>query len=107
MGKAIILVNERANSFGETNIMALMAYCKNSILIGSNTSGSNGNVAICNLIGDIEIGFTGIDFRFPNDVSTQRTGISPNIFVNQSLSDFSLGKDTVLDFAIQFINEKE
>ncbi|MBK6979538.1 MAG: hypothetical protein IPH28_22620 [Cytophagaceae bacterium] len=63
MGKAIILVNERANSFGETNIMALMAYCKNSILIGSNTSGSNGNVAICNLIGDIEIGLRN-RFRF-------------------------------------------
>ena len=102
-GKGIILMNERAISFGETNIMTLKTYCKNCVLIGSNTKGANGNVAVGKLIGDIDIGFTGVDLRFADGTQVQRVGIKPDIEVFHKISDLIKGEDTLLNYSLEYI----
>ena len=102
-GKGIILMNERAISFGETNIMTLKTYCKDCVLIGSNTKGANGNVAVSKLIGDIDIGYTGLDLRFADGTQVQRVGIKPDIEVFHKISDLIKGEDTLLNYSLEYI----
>ena len=105
-GKGIILMNERAMSFGETNIMTLKTYCKNCVLIGSNTVGANGNVAVGKLIGDIDIGYTGVDLRFADGTQVQRVGIKPDIEVFHKISDLIKGEDTLLNYSLEYIRKQ-
>jgi carboxyl-terminal processing protease len=104
--KGIIIINERAVSFGETNIMALKTYCKDCITIGTNTTGANGNVSTGKLIGDVEFGYTGIRFSFANGSQVQKIGIKPDIKIETKISDFINDKDTLLDFSIEYIRNK-
>jgi Peptidase family S41 len=104
-GKGVILMNEKALSFGETNIMTLKTYCKNCILIGSNTGGANGNVAVGKLIGNIVIGYTGVDFRFADETQVQRVGIKPDIEVLHKISDLVKGEDTLLNYSLEYVKK--
>lgn len=104
-GKGIILMNERAVSFGETSIMTLKTYCRDCILIGSNTKGANGNVAVGNLIGNIVIGYTGVDFRFADGTQVQRVGIKPDIEVFYKISDLVKGEDTLLNYSLEYVKK--
>jgi hypothetical protein len=104
-GKGIILINERAISFGETSIMTLKTYCKDCILIGSNTKGANGNVAVGKLVGNIDIGYTGIDFRFADGTQVQRVGIKPDIEVLHKISDLVKGEDTLLNYSLEYVKK--
>jgi hypothetical protein len=104
-GKGIILMNERAISFGETNIMTLKTYCKDCILIGSNTMGANGNVSVVKLVGNIKIGYSGIDVKFADGTQTQRVGIKPDIEVLYKISDFMKGEDTLLNYGLEYIKK--
>ena len=106
-GKGIILMNERAISFGETNIMTLKTYCKDCVLIGSNTKGANGNVAVSKLIGDIDIGYTGLDLRFADGTQVQRVGIKPDIEVFHKISDLIKGEDTLLNYSLEYIKKQQ
>jgi Peptidase family S41 len=104
-GKGIILINERAISFGETNIMTLKTYCKDCILIGSNTKGANGNVAVGKLVGNIEIGYTGLDLRFADGTQVQRVGIKPDIEVFHKINDLVKGEDTLLNYSLEYVKK--
>ena len=104
-GKGIILMNTRAWSFGETNIMTLKTYCKNCILIGSNTMGANGNVSVVKLVGNIQIGYSGIDLQFADGTQTQRVGIKPDIEVFHKISDFVKGEDTLLNYGLEYVKK--
>lgn len=98
-------MNERAVSFGETSIMTLKTYCRDCILIGSNTKGANGNVAVGNLIGNIVIGYTGVDFRFADGTQVQRVGIKPDIEVFYKISDLVKGEDTLLNYSLEYVKK--
>ena len=104
-GKIIVLMNEWTFSFGESNIMTLKTYAKNCITIGSNTTGANGDVATSNLVGNLEIGFTGLDFRFADGTQLQRVGIKPDIEVKPTLKDFIKGEDTLLNYSLEYIKK--
>lgn len=104
-GKGIILMNERAISFGETSIMTLKTYCKDCILIGSNTKGANGDVSVVKLVGNIQIGYSGIDLQFADGTQTQRVGIKPDIEVFHKISDFVKGEDTLLNYGLEYVKK--
>jgi hypothetical protein len=101
-GKGVILINEKVISFGETNILTLKTYCKDCVMIGSNTAGANGDVSRFNLIGDLVIGYTGIDLRSADGTITQRKGIVPNIEVSTNVEDYQNDVDTILSYAIEY-----
>ena len=104
-GKIIVLMNEWALSFGETNIMTLKTYAKDCVIIGSNSAGANGDVATSPLVGNLEIGFTGLDFRFADGTQLQRVGIKPDIEVKPTLKDFIKGEDTLLNYSLEYIKK--
>ena len=99
-GDLLILVNENTQSIGEFTAMALSMH-PNSILIGNNTAGADGNVSIAYLPGGIKTNFTGLGIYYPNFILTQRVGLKPNIVINTSISAISQNIDEVLNYAIE------
>ncbi len=104
-GKVILLVNERTQSHAEFTAMCLQT-ANNVTIIGSQTSGADGNVSELKLVGGFKTWMTGIGVFYPNGKETQRIGIIPNIEVRPTIEGIRNGKDEVLEKAIAFINEQ-
>ncbi len=99
-GKVILIVNEITQSHAEFTTMCLQT-SENAIVIGSQTSGADGNVSRIKLVGGFETMFTGIGVFYPNGKETQRIGIVPNIEVKPTIKGIKNGKDEVLERAIE------
>ena len=102
-GKIVVLVNELTQSQAEFTAMALKSI-SNVIIIGSNTAGADGDICSLNLPGGIITKFSGIGVYYPNGDQTQRTGITPDIFVDPTIKSITQGKDILLEKAINLIN---
>ena len=102
-GQIIVLIDDKAQSFGETVIMLIKAYAKNAVLIGRPTTGANGNAMTLKLPLGGELYYTSIDFRFADGTELQRKGIQPDIFVPRKIKNIITGKDEILDAAINYI----
>lgn len=102
-GKVIILVNEITQSSAEYTTMALKL-APNATVIGSTTAGADGNVSAIVLPGNIRTMISGIGVYYPDGTETQRIGIVPDIIVKPTIEGIKLGKDEVLDKAIEIIN---
>ena len=98
-GKLIILFNEETQSQAEYTIMGLENY-PNSIKIGSQTAGADGNVSTIKLPGGIEVYFTGLGTYYPDGTPTQRIGIVPDIEVQPTIEGLRSGRDEVLETAL-------
>ena len=105
-GKVIVLINERAISFGETVPMTIKAYRPDAVFIGSPTQGANGNISTAILPGELEAFYTGLDWRFPDGSQLQRKGIQPDISVERTIQGIRKHKDEVLERAIKYIETK-
>lgn len=103
-GKVIILVNENTQSALEYTTMALEV-APNALVIGSTTAGADGNVTYFDLPGGIKTLMSGIGVYYPDGTETQRIGIVPDIFVKPTIEGIRLGKDEVLEKAIEVINK--
>jgi carboxyl-terminal processing protease len=101
-GKVIVLVNEHTQSQGEHATMGLQTV-KNSIIIGSQTAGADGEYTPFTFIGGYEAKYTGIGIFYPDGTETQRIGIVSDILVNSTIKGIKNGKDEVLDKALEFI----
>jgi C-terminal processing protease CtpA/Prc len=98
-GKVIILVNEITQSHAEFTTMCLQT-ADNVIVVGSQTSGADGNVSKLKFVGGFETWFTAIGVFYPNGKETQRIGIIPNIEVKPTQGGIKNGLDEVLERAI-------
>ncbi len=98
-GKIIILVNETTQSQAEFTTMALRAL-PNSICIGSQTAGADGNVSQIVLPGNYQVLMTGLGVYYPDGRETQRIGIKPDVNVEPTVEGIRQGKDEVLERAI-------
>jgi C-terminal processing protease CtpA/Prc len=67
--------------------------------------GANGNVSVVKLVGNIKIGYSGIDVKFADGTQTQRVGIKPDIEVLYKISDFMKGEDTLLNYGLEYIKK--
>lgn len=99
-GKIIILVNEFTQSNSEFMSMFYQSL-PNSIIVGSQTAGTDGNMTFVNLPRGIKTGFTGVGVYYPDGSETQKVGIKIDRYVEQSLEDFIEGRDTQLEMALQ------
>lgn len=99
-GKIVILVNEFTQSNSEFMSMFYQSL-PNSIVVGSQTAGTDGNMTFVNLPGGIKTGFTGVGVFYPDGSETQEVGIKIDRYVEQSLEDFIEGRDTQLEMALQ------
>ncbi|MCP2026646.1 C-terminal processing protease CtpA/Prc [Flavobacterium sp. HSC-32F16] len=99
-GKVIVLVNEKTQSNAEWTAMCFQA-SGNATVIGSQTSGADGNVSVFDFKGFRTL-FTGIGIFYPDRRETQRIGIVPDIEIKPTIKGIQEGKDEVLDRALLF-----
>lgn len=101
-GRVILLFDERTISHAEFTCMALET-APDVTKIGSQTAGADGNVSWVYFPGVIFTYFTGLGVYYPDGTPTQRVGIVPDIEVHPTVQGIQSGRDEVLEFAIQFI----
>jgi C-terminal processing protease CtpA/Prc len=101
-GKVVALINEDAISQSEHTCLFLEA-AAGATFIGSPTNGTNGDVTMMVLPGNISVVFTGQDVRHADGRQLQRVGIQPHIKVAPTIEGIRSGRDEVLDRAIEFL----
>jgi hypothetical protein len=101
-GKVVILVDEASLSQAEYTAMAFRA-APGAIVIGSTTSGADGNVSKIHLPGGEETWISGIGIFYPDKRPTQRIGIIPDITVTPTREGIRDGRDEVLERALREI----
>ncbi|MGE8431886.1 S41 family peptidase [Chryseobacterium joostei] len=104
-GNVIVLVDENTQSQAETNTMMFKQHPKAKI-IGSNTSGANGDIIKFKLAG-LDTCFTGLGAYYPDGRETQRIGIIPDILIKPTVDGIKNGKDEVLERALMYIKNNE
>lgn len=103
-GKVVILVNEGTGSQGETTTMSLRN-APNSVVLGRPTSGTNGDVQIFKLPGNLETRISGFGVFNPDKAQTQRIGLQPDIYLDPTIEGIKAGRDEYIDRAIEIIKE--
>jgi C-terminal processing protease CtpA/Prc len=101
-GKVVILVNEITQSSAEYHAMAFRA-APGTTVLGSTTSGADGNVSTIVLPGNVRTRITGLGVYYPDGRETQRVGIVPDIEVKPTIKGITEGRDEVLERAMQLI----
>ncbi|MDR2039408.1 MAG: hypothetical protein LBQ60_15915 [Bacteroidales bacterium] len=104
-GKVAILVNEYTQSLGEMTAIAL-SNAPRAAVIGSTTSGADGNVTRFILPGGMTVSYTVIGAYYPDWIQCQRTGVKIDIHARPTADDLLNKKDVLIERAIQYINEK-
>ncbi len=104
-GKVVLLVNSKTQSHGEFTCMALQT-APDVTIIGSQTSGADGNISKVILPGNVETDFSGIGIAYPDGKETQRIGIVPDIICEVTINGTKRNIDEVLERAISFINSE-
>ncbi|NQU54141.1 MAG: T9SS type A sorting domain-containing protein, partial [Bacteroidetes bacterium] len=99
-GRVIILCNQETQSHAEWTCMVFRAMA-NSVIVGSQTAGADGNVSVFKLSQDISTGFTSIGMFYPDGTETQRIGIVPDSFVYITPNGIRQGRDEVLEKALE------
>ncbi|KAF2338932.1 S41 family peptidase [Flavobacterium nitrogenifigens] len=100
-GNVILLVNEKSISHSEFTAMTLKVAPK-SIVIGSQTAGSDGANYRFEIIKGIWTSFTTYGVFYPDKKEVQRIGIVPDIEVKPTILGIQQGKDEVLERAVLF-----
>jgi hypothetical protein len=103
-GKVIILVDASTQSSAEYQTMALQS-APNTMVVGSQTSGADGNVSWITLPGGLKTAISGIGILYPDGTETQRVGIKIDKVLQRTINGVSAGKDEVLEAAIQMLNK--
>ncbi|MCP5050849.1 MAG: hypothetical protein GY940_27035 [bacterium] len=101
-GRVVILVDERTQSHAEFNTMSFQT-APDATVIGSQTSGADGNATYVFLPGYAYAYFTNLGVYYPDGSPTQRIGIVPDINVRPTVTGIQTGQDEVLQRAIDFI----
>ena len=97
-----MLMDERSVSQAEHTGLWLKA-ANNTTLVGSRTSGADGEVSTLTLPGSITIGFTGQRVTYPDGRQVQRIGLEPDVAVRPTINGVRAGRDEVLDAAIRLV----
>jgi C-terminal processing protease CtpA/Prc len=100
-GKTVMLIDENAISQSEHSGLFYKT-ANGTTLIGSPTTGANGDVTFFIAPGNIRVNFSGHDVRWPDGRELQRVGLQPDIHVRPTIAGIRAGKDEVLDRAIEF-----
>lgn len=100
-GKVVLLLNEKTQSQAEWTAMCFQT-SGNVTIVGSQTSGADGNVSIFDFEG-FNTSFSGIGVYYPDRRETQRVGIVPDIEIKPTIKGIQEGKDEVLERALLYI----
>ncbi|MFZ1529390.1 MAG: S41 family peptidase [Ferruginibacter sp.] len=104
-GKIIVLFDETTLSHAEFRNQGF-SFVKNKVVtVGRNTAGADGAIYFRYLPGKIRIAFTGDIVTFPNGESTQKVGIAPNYYIENSINSIRNGEDDILKKAIELASK--
>jgi C-terminal processing protease CtpA/Prc len=103
--KLVVIVNEETISQAEYTAMAFRAG-DNTVIIGSQTQGADGNVSVIVLPGGLKTLISGIGIYYPDGRGTQRIGIVPDIEVKPTIRGIREGRDELLEKAIEIIKQE-
>jgi C-terminal processing protease CtpA/Prc len=92
-GKVFILVNPESQSASEWYTMSLQKIFPQSLTIGQQTAGADGDLVKVNLPGDYLLEFTGNGIFYPDNSQTQQTGVRINELITYKDEDFLEGRD--------------
>ncbi len=101
-GKVVIIVNEVSMSQAEYTAMAFRV-APNAVVVGSTTTGADGDASEFFLPGGIHAMITGRGCFYPDKRPTQRVGIIPDVFVKPTVAGIRAGRDEVLEAALRQI----
>ncbi|MEE1943531.1 S41 family peptidase [Pedobacter sp. KR3-3] len=104
-GQIIILTSQNTQSMAEWFSMMLRQFNKNTVVIGSQTAGADGDEKQLNLPGGYQFVFTGNGIFYPNGKETQRIGIIPDIEFKPTATEIASGTDAQLQKALNYINK--
>ena len=99
-GNVLLLIGRRCASSNESFIVA-MRQMPNVVLVGDRTAGSTGNPGTFPLAGGWSYTMSRWIEYTPDNQVIEDNGITPDIAVSASLSDFASGRDPVLEYALQ------
>ncbi|SHJ15608.1 C-terminal processing protease CtpA/Prc, contains a PDZ domain [Clostridium cavendishii DSM 21758] len=102
-GKVTILLNGNSISQSEFTAMALRC-APNSVIIGSDSIGADGDVTSIFLPGGMSLSISGGGVYYPDGGQTQRIGIKPDIKVKPTIRGIKEGRDELVEQAIKVIN---
>ena len=101
-GRVLILIDERTQSRAEFTVMALRT-APDVLVVGSQTSGADGNVSQIDLPGGIRTFYSGLGIFYPDGTPTQRIGIVPDVVVTPTINGIQNGVDEVLQRALALV----
>jgi C-terminal processing protease CtpA/Prc len=101
-GKVVILVYQQSQSQAEFTVMGLRT-APDVIVMGSQTSGADGNVSNVFFPGGMASYISGYGIYYPDMTPTQGIGIVPDIVVKPTIAGLRRGEDELLDSAIKYI----
>ncbi|WP_175621705.1 S41 family peptidase [Chryseobacterium schmidteae] len=92
-GKVFIIVDPESRSASEWYTMSLQKIFPQSITIGQQTAGADGDVVKVNLPGNYLLEFTGNGIFYPDNSQTQQTGVRIDEVIKYKDQDFLDKKD--------------
>ena len=101
-GQIIVLVNERSQSMCEYSTMMLQTR-PSTVVIGSQTAGTDGNVGSIPLPGGMETFISGIGVYYPDKTPTQRCGVKIDYEIYPTIEGIREGRDELLEKAMEII----
>jgi len=104
-GRVVLLGDDRTQSHAEFTMMALRT-APDVIVVGTPTSGADGNISPIQLPGGLQTYFSGLGVFYPDGAPTQRVGIVPDVVVEPTIRGIQNGTDEVLERALQLLRER-
>lgn len=101
----VVLMDEHTQSNAEFTVMALRNG-SNVTVMGDNSIGADGNVTYLPLPGGNTFRFTGLGVYTPEGGQTQRIGLTPDIYIEQTAAALKEGRDEYIEAAIEHIIEQ-
>jgi len=103
-GKVIVIVNATSQSQAEYTTVAFQS-ASNVKVIGSQTSGADGNVTSIVLPGGISTMISGIGVFYPDGTPTQKIGVKIDFPIKPTVKGIVEGKDELLEKAIELLEK--
>ena len=104
-GNIFVLVDYHTMSQAEYTVMALQQH-PNTIVIGGQTAGADGNVADIPLPFGIKTVFSGLSVFYPDRTPTQQIGVRRDYQIVQDKSFIEDRRDLILEKALDLIRQK-
>jgi C-terminal processing protease CtpA/Prc len=104
-GNVVVIVNAVTQSQAEYTTMAFQSSSKVRVL-GSKTSGADGNVSEINLPGGLTTMISGLGVYYPDGTAAQRAGVKIDYKVYPTIKGIKAGRDELMEKAISVLNKE-